>query len=122
MRVCQNASPSPGYPVQKLIRKSTDRNVNWKVSVVRSTDPTITNDDAAVSDGNGLSVSESEVSEVSGMLGVARKERVFWLQMPRKKRHKYPFLVPKKSGKIQPPDFNLHLFYTQSESSNTLEN
>ena len=49
------------------------------------------NDDAAVSGGNGVSVSESEVSAVSGVLDTAPKERVVWLQMRRKKRHKFPF-------------------------------
>ena len=53
---------------------------------------------------------------------VAAKERVVWLQMRRKKRHKPPFLVPKQLGKSNRRIFNIHLFYTQLESSNTLEN
>ena len=53
--------------------------------------------------GMGCNLSESEVSVVLVMLGMARKERVIWLQICRKKRHKYPFFCTKKIGKIQPP-------------------
>ena len=48
------------------------------------------NDDTYVSGGNGVSVSDSEVSTVSG---VACKERVVSLQIRLKKRHKAPFFI-----------------------------
>ena len=58
-----------------------------------------------VSGGNGVSVSESEASEVSGLSGLARKERVVWLKIRCKSITNPLFLVPKKKGKIQPPAF-----------------
>ena len=63
------------------------------------------NYDTAVYGGNGVSVSDSEVSEVTGVPSVARKERVVCLQMRRKTRHKSPFFSTKKIGKIQPLGF-----------------
>ena len=69
------------------------------------------NDDTDVPGGNGVSVPESDMSSLSGVLELACKEVVVWLQMRRKKRHKYPFLL-----------FNIHLLYTQSEWSKILEN
>ena len=68
------------------------------------------NDDTYVSGGNGVSVSDSEVSTVSGVLGVACKERVVSLQIRLKKRHKAPFFSTKKSGKIQPPAYQYPYF------------
>ena len=56
------------------------------------------NDDAAVYGGSVVLVSDSEVSAVSGMSDVATKERVVWLKMRRKKRHKSPFFSTKKIG------------------------
>ena len=63
------------------------------------------NDDTDVSVGNWVSVLDSEVSTVLGVLGVARKERVVWLQMRYKKRHKSPFFSNKTIEKSQPPAF-----------------
>ena len=75
--------------------------------------PLTLNDDTAASCGNGVSFSDSEVSEVSIVLDLSSKERVVWLQMRRKNRHKPPFLVPKKE-KPNRRLFNLHMLYTQS--------
>ena len=80
------------------------------------------NYDTDVSSGNGVPVSDSEVLAVLGVYNVDRKERVVWLQIRRKKRHKPPFLVPKNQGKANRRIFNFHLFYIQSESSNTMIN
>ena len=49
------------------------------------------NDDTAASGGNGMKISESEVSPVSGALGIVVKERMVCLQMRRKKVSQIPF-------------------------------
>ena len=72
--------------------------------------PLTLNDNTDVSGGNGVSVSESEVS---GVPGVACRERVVWLPMRCKKRHKSPFLNTKKLEKSNRLSFNIHLFYNQ---------
>ena len=79
MRVRQNASSSSSLYVQKSTRQSIDWNVVQNVSIVKSTDPDDTNDDKSVYDRNGLSVSYSGVSAVSGVSKMACKERVVWL-------------------------------------------
>ena len=63
------------------------------------------NYDTDASSGNGVSVSESEVSAVSVVSEVARNKMLVWLKMCRKKRHKSPFISTKIIGKIQPPAF-----------------
>ena len=63
------------------------------------------NDDTYVYLGHGVSVSDSEVLFVSVLSGFFGKKRVVWLKMCRKKRHKSPFLLPKKSGNSQLPAF-----------------
>ena len=80
------------------------------------------NDDTDVISGNGVSASESEVSAVLGMLDVACKKRVVWMQTRRKKRHKSPLFSTKTFEKSNLRLFNIHMFYTQSELYSTLEN
>ena len=77
-----NARPSRRVSVSRLLRSETNKAIknpqcrlgNFPFS--NKLTPLPINDDTAVSGGNGVSVSESEVSAVSGMSGVARKERV----------------------------------------------
>ena len=71
--------------------------------------------DKSVSGGIGVSVSDSEVSSVLGVVDVDPMERVVWLQIRRKKHHKFPFLVPQKPEKSIRQIFNIHMFYTQLE-------
>ena len=73
------------------------------------------NDDTDMSGGNGISVLESEVSVVSGVLGVACKERVVCLKMGRKKRHKSPFLVPKQ-WENPTAGFSISICYTLNQN------
>ena len=63
------------------------------------------NNDTDVYGGNGVSVSESKLSALLGVLDVSPNDRVVWFQMRRKKHHKPPFFSTKKIGKIQPPAF-----------------
>ena len=85
-----------------LLRSETNKAINRsqcrfrKCQLSNQLIPLPLNDDTYVSLGNGVSVSDSEVSSLSGMLGVFGKERVVWLQMRRKKRHKSPFCSTKK--------------------------
>ena len=74
------------------------------------------NNDTAVSDRNGMLVSESEVS---GMLGVACKERVVCFQIRRKKRHKSPFLSTKKIGKKLTAGFSICIYSTSNHNHPT---
>ena len=71
------------------------------------------NDDKAMSGKNGVSVSESEVS---ALLGVVFKERMVWLQMCCKKRHKSPFLVPKQIGKNPTAGFSISMCSTPNNN------
>ena len=83
-----------------------------KVSVAKSTDPTDTKwQYSCVRREWGVSVRFRSVRSVrcvqrglQGKVGLVCK-CVAWLQMRRKKRHKSPFFSTKKTGKIQPPDF-----------------
>ena len=87
--------------------------------------PLTLNYDTDMSDGNGVSVSESGVLGVlgvlgvSGVLGVDRKERIFWLQKRRKKRHKSPFLRCKKIGKNPSAGFSISIFPTPNQNNPT---
>ena len=91
--------------VSRLLRSETNEAINksqcrfGKCPLSNQLISLLLNDDTAVSSGNGVSVSESEVSSVLGVSGVFCKERVVWLQMCRKKRHKSPFFCTKKVGK-----------------------
>ena len=77
------------------------------------------NDDTSVSSGNGVSVSESEVSEVPGMSGMARKERVVCLQMRLQKRHKSPFLSTNTIGENPTAGFSVSIYSTPNQSHPT---
>ena len=77
------------------------------------------NGDTDVSGGNGVSVSESEVSAVLGVSDADRKERVVWLQMRRKKRHKSPFFSTKKIGKKPTAGFSISICSTPNQNHPT---
>ena len=91
--------------VSRLLCPETDEAINnlqcqfRNCSLSNQLIPLPLNDDTAVSGGNGVSVSKSEVSAVSDVLVVACKKRVVWLQMCHKKCHKSPFLLTKNRKK-----------------------
>ena len=73
-----NELPSKLISVSQLLRseinhQSTDNNVGWDASVVIQPIPLSLNDNTAASGGNVVSVSDSELSSVSGVLGTCRK-------------------------------------------------
>ena len=67
------------------------------------------NYDTAMSGGNGVLVQESQVSAVSGVSYVSPKERVVWLQMRRKNRHKSPFFSIKNPRKKSNAGFSISI-------------
>ena len=83
--------------------------------------PLLLNDDTYVSNWNGVSVSvsELEVSEESGVLDVAPKEKVAWLKKRYKKRHKSPFLSTKKNGKNPTAGFSISICSTPNQNPPT---
>ena len=97
-----NARLSNRVSISWLICSETNEAINRsqcrfrKCQLSNQLIPLPLNDDTYVSLGIGVSVSDSEVSSVSGMLGVFGKEGLVWLQMRRKKRHKSPFFSTKK--------------------------
>ena len=56
----------------KINQQSTDDNVGWDVSVVNQPIPLSLNYNTAASSGNGVSVSDLEVSAVPGVLGTGK--------------------------------------------------
>ena len=80
-----NARPSKRVSVSRLLRSEINQAINrlqCRFGMCPLSNQLISlplNDDTAVSSGNGVSVSESEVSAVLGVSDVARKERVVWL-------------------------------------------
>ena len=121
MRVLQNASPYPNYFVQKPIEQLTDRNVGRNVSVVKYIDPTATKLlYSCVQQEWGVSVTVRIVWSV-GRDGRGSQVKGRLVSNASFKSVTNPFFCTKKIGKSNRRIFNLHLFYTQSESSNTLE-
>ena len=115
-----NMCPSKHVSISRLFRSETNEAIYRSQCRLRKCPlsnqliPLPLNDDTAVSGGNEVSVSESEVSSVSGGSGVFCNERVVWLQTRHKKRNKSPFFSTKKVGKkANRPLFNIHLFYIQ---------
>ena len=105
MRICQNASLSPGCSIQKPMRQSTIPNVYQKLSVFKSTDPTATKWwYSCVWRVWGVSVRVISVGSV-GRVGRVLQVKGGLFANVSQKVSQISFFLPKQSGKSQPPDF-----------------
>ena len=120
-----NARPSKRVSVSRLICSETNEAINRsqcrfrKCPLSNQLIPLPLNDDTAVSGGNGVSVSESEMSTVLSVLDVAPKEMVVWLQINRKNCPESPFLSTKKIGKNSTAVFSIYICSTPNQNHPT---
>ena len=92
---CASVKTSIRLPASQFRNKSGNQQIAMLVGMYPLSNqliPLPLNYDTSVSGGNGVAVSESKVLAVSGVLDVARKERLVWLQFFCQKLHKSPFM------------------------------
>ena len=120
-----NPCPSKHVSISRLLRSETNEAINrsqcrfGKCLFSNQLIPLPLNNDTAVSDGNEVSVSDSEVLSVSGVSGVFHNERVVWLQMRLKKRLRSPFFSTKKIGKQPTARFSISICSTPNKNHPT---